>query len=183
MRGWWHRLWSELREPGAPDPTDAPLALQLGFFPGLPGSPEAGKTLMGLEHFVFLQLCIFLFYGRNLSEELSQPQVKSSKCRQSVPSKLESGCGACFLWGFPGGSVVKSSPAIAGAARDVGLIPGSGSSPGGGNGYPLQYSFLENPTDRGAWSATVHGVVKRWISLSNWACTPTSVVVGDARRF
>ena len=106
-------------------------------------------SLMGLEHFLFLQLSIFLFYGRNLLEELSQPQVKSSKCRQNVPFELESGCGACFLWGFPGGSVVKSSPAIAGAARDVGLIPGSGSSPGGGNGYPLQYSFLENPMDRG----------------------------------
>ena len=140
-------------------------------------------SLMGLEHFLFLQLSIFLFYGRNLLEELSQPQVKSSKCRQNVPFELESGCGACFLWGFPGGSVVKSSPAIAGAARDVGLIPGSGSSPGGGNGYPLQYSFLENPMDRGAWSATVHGVIKRWISLSNWACTPTNVVVGDTRRF
>ena len=124
-------------------------------------------SLMGLEHFLFLQLSIFLFYGRNLLEELSQPQVKSSKCRQNVPFELESGCGACFLWGFPGGSVVKSSPAIAGAARDVGLIPGSGSSPGGGNGYPLQYSFLENPMDRGAWLATVHGVIKRWISLSN----------------
>ena len=44
--------------------------------------------------------------------------------------------------------------------RDVGLIPGSGRSPGGGNGNALQYSCLENPTDRGAWQATVHGVRK-----------------------
>ena len=44
--------------------------------------------------------------------------------------------------------------------EDPGSIPGSGRSPGEGNGYPLQYSCLENPTDRGAWWATVHGVIK-----------------------
>ena len=50
--------------------------------------------------------------------------------------------------------------------RDAGLIPGSGRSPGGGNGNPLQYSCLENPMDRGAWWATVHGVTKSWTGLS-----------------
>ena len=55
---------------------------------------------------------------------------------------------------------VKDPPADAGNARDVGLIPGSGRSPGGGHGNPLQYSSLENPMDRGAWWATVHGVAK-----------------------
>ena len=45
-------------------------------------------------------------------------------------------------------------------AGDLGLIPGSGRSPGGGHGNPLQYSCLENPMDRGAWWATVHGVTK-----------------------
>ena len=49
--------------------------------------------------------------------------------------------------GFPGGSVVKNLPANAG---DTALIPGLGRSPGGGNDYPLQYSCLENPVDRGA---------------------------------
>ena len=58
------------------------------------------------------------------------------------------------------GSVVKNPPASAGDARDAGLIPGLGRSPRGGNGNPLQYSCLENPTDRGAWWATVHGVAK-----------------------
>ena len=43
---------------------------------------------------------------------------------------------------------------------DLGLIPGSGRSPGVGNGNPLQYSCLKNPIDRGAWRATVHGVTK-----------------------
>ena len=59
------------------------------------------------------------------------------------------------LRGFPGGSVVKNLPANAG---DMGSIPGLGRSLGGGNGNPLQYSCLENPTDRGAWKATFHGV-------------------------
>ena len=45
-------------------------------------------------------------------------------------------------------------------ARDMGLIPGTGRSAGDGNGYPLQYSCLGNPMDRGAWQATVHGVAK-----------------------
>ena len=58
---------------------------------------------------------------------------------------------------FPGGSVVKNLPANAG---DVGLIPGSGRSFGGGNGNPLQYSCLGNPMDRGAWQVTVHRVTK-----------------------
>ena len=52
--------------------------------------------------------------------------------------------------------VVKNLPATAGNARDMGLIPGSGRSPGEGNGNPLQYSCLENPMDRAAWRATVH---------------------------
>ena len=53
--------------------------------------------------------------------------------------------------------MVKHLPAN---AREVGSIPGSGSSPGGGNGSPLQYSCLENPVDRGAWRATAHGVAE-----------------------
>ena len=56
--------------------------------------------------------------------------------------------------------VVKNLPANAGDARNVGPIPGSGRSLGGGNGNPLQYSCLENPMDRGAWWATVHGVTE-----------------------
>ena len=56
--------------------------------------------------------------------------------------------------------MVKNLLANAGDIRDVGSIPGSGRSPGEGNGNPLQYSCLENSTDRGAWWATVHGVAK-----------------------
>ena len=64
--------------------------------------------------------------------------------------------------GFPGGSEVKASAWNAG---DLGSISGSGISPGEGNGNPLQYSCLENPVDRGAWWATVHGVTNSWTRL------------------
>ena len=59
--------------------------------------------------------------------------------------------------GLPGGYTVKNMPAIAG---DEGSIPGLGRSPGGGHGNPLQYPCLENPMDRGAWWATVHGLAE-----------------------
>ena len=56
--------------------------------------------------------------------------------------------------------LVKNLPANAGDVRDAGLIPGLGRSPGGGHGNPLQYSYLENPRDRGAWWAMVHRVTE-----------------------
>ena len=66
---------------------------------------------------------------------------------------------------FPGGSYGKASARNAG---DPGLIPGLGRSPGEANGNPLQYSRLENSTDRGAWWATVHGVSKSRTRLSDF---------------
>ena len=63
-------------------------------------------------------------------------------------------------WGFPGSSLVKNPSANAGDIRDTGSIPGPGRSLGGGNGNPLQYPGLENPTDGGDWQATVHGVTE-----------------------
>ena len=68
--------------------------------------------------------------------------------------------GALFK-GLPQWLSSKESACNAGAAGAVGLITGSGRSPGGGHGNPLQYSFLENCMDRGAWQATVHRVTKR----------------------
>ena len=69
--------------------------------------------------------------------------------------------------------MIKNLLASAGAAGDgnVGSIPGSGRSPGGGHGNPLQYSCLENPMDRGAWRARVHGVTKSWTHLSTHTYT------------
>ena len=62
--------------------------------------------------------------------------------------------------------MVKNLPANAGNARDTGSIPGLGSSPGEGNGNPLQNSCLGNPMDRGAWWATIRGVTKSQTRLS-----------------
>ena len=70
-------------------------------------------------------------------------QKSDNPCKNSYKNKAYSSS----FSGFPGGSVVKSSPADAG---DAGSIPGWGKFPGGGNGNPLQYSCLENPMDRGA---------------------------------
>ena len=84
------------------------------------------------------------------------------------------------LKGFPGGTVVKNPSANAGDSRDVGLIPGSGRSPGVGNGNPLQYSCLENSMDRRCWWATVHGVTKSQTRLSRREHTlPSSRLSGS----
>ena len=79
-------------------------------------------------------------------------------------------CGFYLLFplyplGFPGGSGDKESICNAG---DLGSIPGLGRSPGEGNGYPLQYSRLENSRDRGSWQATAHGVTKSRAQLNNF---------------
>ena len=71
------------------------------------------------------------------------------------------------VMGFPGGSDGKESVCNAGDPR---LIPGSGISPGEGNGNSLQYSCLDNPMDREAWQAPVHRVTKSWTQLSNCCC-------------
>ena len=72
-----------------------------------------------------------------------------------------------MLLSFPGGSDSKESTCNAG---DLGSIPGSGRCPGEGSGYPLQYSCLENPMDRGSWQSTVHGIIKsgttEWLNPS-----------------
>ena len=61
--------------------------------------------------------------------------------------------------------VIKNLPATSEDVRDIGSIPGSGRFPGGKHLNPLQYSYLENPMDRGAWGDTVHGVAKSWTQL------------------
>ena len=65
------------------------------------------------------------------------------------------------------GTSGKEPPASTRDVRDMGLIPGLGRPPGGGHGNLLQYSCLENPTDKGAWQATVHGVTKSRTRLSD----------------
>ena len=79
-----------------------------------------------------------------------------------------------LFYGFPAGSVHLQCRRLAG---DMGLIPGSGRSPGAGNCTSLQYSCLGNPMDRGAWQAPVHGVTQSQTWLSDWACTHVRVCV------
>ena len=71
--------------------------------------------------------------------------------------------------GFPQGSVVKNIPANSRDTANTSSIPGSGKSPGEGNGSPLQYSCLENSMDRGVWHGIVHKVAKSCTRLSDWA--------------
>ena len=70
--------------------------------------------------------------------------------------------------------MVKNPPANAGDVKDVGSVSGSGIFPGGWHGYPLQYSCLENPMDRGAWQATVHRVAKSRTLLKQLSIAHTS---------
>ena len=87
----------------------------------------------------------------------------------SKPGKYGTKIGVCQV-----ALGVKNPPANAGDKRHVGLIPGSGRSPGEGNGNPLQYSCLENPMDRGAWRVTVHGATRVGHDWSDLQCTHTS---------
>ena len=70
-----------------------------------------------------------------------------------------------LTWASQVALVVKILLANSGDGKDVAWIPGSGRSPGGGHGNPLQYSCLESPMDRGAWRAAVHGVPQCWTRL------------------
>ena len=76
----------------------------------------------------------------------------------------------CIL-GFPEGGAGDNPPANARDSGDLGSIPGLGSSPGEENGYPLQYSCLENSVDGGAWQATGHGVAKELDTIERLTLT------------
>ena len=98
--------------------------------------------------------------------------------RQKVTENLVNGLMAFFLGlgrGLGGSEVKASAP----SAGDPGSIPGSGRYPGEANGNPLQYSCLENPTDREAWWATVHGVAKSRTRLSYFNFTWEGLILRE----
>ena len=117
-----------------------------------------------------------LWRGPPLVAQQSPPRVKQGPGPKkrvilggSVPSRHATDYTSLFsLQGLPRWPVVKNPPAN---AEDMGLIPGSGRSPGGRNGNPLQYSCLENSINRGAWRAIVHGAAKSrtWQSMHTHA--------------
>ena len=111
-----------------------------------------GIQTQDLQEFCFVSLTLSSF---NHSEKFSKYQ-HNLICLVSLP-------------GFLSGSGIKNPPANAGDLGDPGSTPGSGRSPGEGNGNPLQYSCLENSMGRGAWWAIVHGVAKSQTRLKH-AC-------------
>ena len=116
----------------------------------LPGSSVHG----------ILQARILEWVAISSSRGSSDPDIKPRSPTfqaDSLPAELSGK--------IPGGTEVKNLQAIAGDIRDTGLVPGSGRSPGEGNGNPLQYSGLENPVNRGAWWATFHRVLKHQTRL------------------
>ena len=94
---------------------------------------------------------------KNISQEMS-------KILHFVVKALSTFDRSGLVFGLPWWLSSKESTCNSG---DIGSIPGSGRSPGGGHGNPLQYSCLENPRDRGAWQATVHGVTQSRTRLSD----------------
>ena len=96
--------------------------------------------------------------------------VRDQKLCPQLPGKPDTckGLAIAKMGGFPGGSEVKASACNAG---DLGSIPGSGRSPGEGNGNPLQYSCPKNPMDGGAWWATVQGVTNSRTPLRDFTFT------------
>ena len=117
----------------------------------------SGKTFESKHYIQWASLVAQLVMSLQCRRPLLDSWVRKIPWRSvRVPTPV-------FL-GFPGGSDGKESPCNAG---DLGSIPGMGRSPGKWNGYPLQYSCLENSTDRGVWQAIVHGVAKSWTQLSD----------------
>ena len=99
------------------------------------------------------------------THEASYTSVTSTHCLLSAMlSAIDDYCLDLLVHWFPKWLSGKESACNAG---DLGSIPGSGKSSGGGNDNPLQYSCLENSTDKGAWRATVHRVSKSWMQLSH----------------
>ena len=140
-------------------PANAGAAGGLGSIPGSGRSPEGGNGNS------FQYFCLDNPMDRGAWQVATVRQDLATKEREREMATL----------GFPGGSDGKESACNAG---DLGSIPGSGSSPGEGNGNPLQDSCLENPKDGGAWWATVHGVAKSRTRLNNFTFTFSIIKVG-----
>ena len=146
---WTHGLYRPWNSPGQNTEVGSRSLLQ-GIFPTQESNP-------GLSH------CRQILY--QLSHKWS-PILMRGRCKHASGTIPALKTHIVKVGGFPDGSVLKSLPANIEDAGDTGSIPESGRSPGEGNGNPLQFSCLENPMDKRAWQATVHGVSKSWTQLS-----------------
>ena len=140
---------------GLPAPTSPPVSCmaavpRLQLHPRVPGLGVARPLRERLKY-----CCSFLKHRPRPTR--LRKQVRWSRPADGVSVGSREMSLPSTVRGFPCSSVGKESACH---ARDPGLIPGSGRSPGGGNGNPLQYFCLENPMDRGAWGATVRGVAR-----------------------
>ena len=126
----------------------------LWFYLQLEEVSKCSKTVLSRVEFFLLFFCVY-----NFSIILANAM---HLCVITVKKEL---LAYCLLW-----SHITVSEGNAGDTGDVGLIPDSGRSPGGGNGSPLQYSCLENLVDRGAWRDIVLGVAKSLTQLSMCTC-------------
>ena len=124
-----------------------PLELDMGQMTGSKLGKEYNKTVYC--HPVYLTYMQYIMWNTGLDE--SQAGIKIP--RRNINN---------FRFAYQVSIEVKNPSASVVDGRDISLIPGSGRSPGVGNGNLLQYSCLGNPMDRGAWQATVHGVAESW---------------------
>ena len=143
-------------------------------------NPMKLSCLFQSWNYPFSSSCWMLVMCVLLSHKLGHPRWPSNPSRKLYYTlhyqEVQGIRSHCYYISMKGGnpidgSVGKILPASAGNAREMGSIPGSGRSPREGKSNPFQYSCLENPMDRGAWRATVHGVAKNQTQRSNWACT------------
>ena len=135
--------------------SQAPLSMGLSwheYYSGLPFPPPGDLSNPGIEP---MSLMIPALAGRFFTTTTTwEAWVNCMVCEFYLSKAVTK-----VFEGFPHGSDCKESSCNAG---DLGWIPGLGSSPGEGNGNPLQYSCLDNSMDIGAWWATVHGIAKSW---------------------
>ena len=113
---------------------------------------------------IYMTMYTFVYVGKKGASRVAQLVKKSAYNAGDPSSILQSGSFPGEEIGYPPqySWVSLVAQRITCNVGDMGLIPGLGRSPGGGYGSPLKYSCLENPMDRGAWPAAVHGVTKSW---------------------
>ena len=147
------KSWSGAAMPSPAGPFRAGLLLcspSASCSPGLSNITSMFKNMFGIFNlFSDLRRAILRLDFRSIHNNLSNPSLYQALARQK---------------GSPGGSYITESACN---SRKPALIPGSGRSPGGGSGSPLQYSRLENSTNRESWQATVYGVTKSQTRLSD----------------